>query len=117
MLTDSRGMTAYIKSVPASRVPHCTGVCTNIWHPLVVDSSSVTTKVAGLQARFGTAPLAGGMHQLTVNGHRLYTYVVDKRPGQAYGAGFRTGDATGKVYIWSTVVVPSTAPASIQLGH
>ncbi|MET9019562.1 hypothetical protein ABZV93_06240 [Actinopolymorpha sp. NPDC004070] len=64
---------------------------------------------------FGTLPLPGGQHQLTTNGRRVYTFVVDRLPGQTRGQKFRTSSATGDVYTWSVVVLPSTATATIRL--
>ncbi|WP_092651567.1 hypothetical protein [Actinopolymorpha singaporensis] len=64
---------------------------------------------------FGTLPLPGGLHQLTTNGHRICTFVVNRLPGQTGGQHFLTGSASGDVYTWSVVVVPPTAPATIQL--
>ena len=61
VLTDHRGLTAYVTdSFPASQVvPRCKGVCTNIWHPLVVGSASVRSTVAGVPAiTFETLPAA-----------------------------------------------------------
>ncbi|SFH66999.1 hypothetical protein SAMN05421678_12753 [Actinopolymorpha cephalotaxi] len=118
VLTDSRGLTVYATdSVPASQVvSRCKGVCTNIWRPLVVGSASVRSKVAGVPGEtFGTLPLPGGLHQLTTNGRRVYTFVVDKLPGQTRGQHFLTGTTTGDVYTWSVIVLPSTAPATIPL--
>ena len=68
--------------------------------------------------RFATLPLPRqpGLHQLTVDGRRLYTFVPDVRPGQTRGQEFRTGDtAAGVVYTWKAVVVPASAPTSIPL--
>nr|WP_238344776.1 hypothetical protein [Actinopolymorpha cephalotaxi] len=109
-------MTLYVKnSAPFDRAPHCAGVCTNIWHPVVVGSVKVKPKVAGVPVQFETLPRPGGLHQLAVNGHRLYTFKLDTAPGQTNGQDFQTGGPTGSVYTWSAVVVPSSAPRTILL--
>ena len=39
----------------------------------------------GVPGRVGTIQRTDGSHQLTYNGHPLYTYVGDSAPGQARG--------------------------------
>ncbi|GAA2757608.1 hypothetical protein GCM10009872_29680 [Actinopolymorpha rutila] len=118
VLTDTHGRTVYVDSEPPNaEEPRCAAVCTNIWHPVTVGSAEVRSEAKGVLVRFGTLPLPrqGGLHQLTVDGRRLYTFVPDVRPGQTRGQGFRTGDQAGLVYTWSAVVVPASAPTSIPL--
>ncbi|MFD2077755.1 Predicted lipoprotein with conserved Yx(FWY)xxD motif [Actinopolymorpha cephalotaxi] len=114
LLTDHRGLTVYTNSGPVnSKVGVCTGSCTSVWHPVVVRTGDVADP-GTLGVRIGVADRAGGLHQITVNGHRAFTFVDDK-PGQARGDRFITGGPKGQTYTWRAVVVPKDAPTQVVL--
>jgi predicted lipoprotein with Yx(FWY)xxD motif len=61
----------------------CTGACAKAWPPMLLAKGvMVPTKVAGAMGKFGVVMGAGGTHQLSFNGHPLYTYSGDKKPLQ-----------------------------------
>ena len=114
LLADHRGLTVYTNSGPvSSAVGVCTGSCTSVWHPVVVRSGGLADPDA-LGVRIGVAERPGGLHQITVNGRRAFTF-VDDRPGQARGDQFITGGPKGQTYTWRAVVVSKDAPAQIVL--
>lgn len=57
----------------------CTGACAKAWPPaLLAKGQMAPTKVAGAMGKFGVVMGANGAHQLSFNGHPLYTYSGDK---------------------------------------
>ena len=119
VLTDSRGITLYTNNGPRdSPRPHCVGVCTNVWHPVLINAPAVAPEVSGLPAKFSVLRRPGGQYQLAVNGHRVHTFVGDTKPGEAKGFGFVTGTGTGRqgdLFTWKVIRVPDNAPTSIPL--
>jgi predicted lipoprotein with Yx(FWY)xxD motif len=64
----------------------CKGSCAVIWPPLKIQAGQKPT--AGGLARkrlLGTDPNPGGGHVVTYNHWPLYTYITDRKPGQATG--------------------------------
>ncbi|MFD2077758.1 COG4315 family predicted lipoprotein [Actinopolymorpha cephalotaxi] len=113
LLTDHRGMTIYTNSGPVnSKVPGCTGSCTSVWHPVIVDARELTGP-GSLGVRLTVLERPGGLHQLAVNGHRAYTFVADSGPGQVGGDSFITGGAQNRTYTWRAVRVADAAPTEV----
>jgi predicted lipoprotein with Yx(FWY)xxD motif len=57
---------------------HCTGACAKQWPPLTVAKGTMVAKhVAGVMGTLGQVMRPDGSHQVTLNGHPLYTYVGD----------------------------------------
>jgi predicted lipoprotein with Yx(FWY)xxD motif len=62
----------------------CTGQCARAWPPLLVPAStSIPRSIPGASGRFGIIVRPDGARQLSYNGHALYRYVSDTRPGEA----------------------------------
>ena len=57
------------------------GGCAAYWPPV----TGTTAAGRGLPGKVATITRTGGSHQLTYNGHPLYTYIGDTAPGQAKG--------------------------------
>jgi predicted lipoprotein with Yx(FWY)xxD motif len=87
ILVDSNGMTLYIwdnDTTPGRS--SCTGACAAAWPPL--DVTGAPAVGAGLTASmFSTVIGPNGEKQAAVNGKPLYTWVNDKKPGDATGQG------------------------------
>src|SRR5262245_4580605 len=87
VLVDSNGMTLYlfipdgtgpVSTVPAEFKPN--------WPPVVANGAPLAgTGLDG--AKLGVQPQPDGAHQVTYNGHLLYTFINDKAPGDANGQG------------------------------
>lgn len=58
----------------------CTGSCTAYWPPV-----SPATLASGVAGTLTTITRSDGSKQAVYNGHPLYTYIQDKKPGQATG--------------------------------
>jgi predicted lipoprotein with Yx(FWY)xxD motif len=81
VLTNARGYTLYWFAPDTPSTSHCTSTCAAYWPP-VIGTASTKAVVTGI---FATVKRANGATQVTYNGHPLYTYVGDAKPGQASG--------------------------------
>jgi predicted lipoprotein with Yx(FWY)xxD motif len=88
IVIDAKGRTVYAfdSDTAGSATSACTGGCAGLWPAVTTTSSSPT--VTGLTGAIGTAPAPGGGQQITLDGHRLYTYAGDSGSGQVNGQGF-----------------------------
>jgi predicted lipoprotein with Yx(FWY)xxD motif len=81
VLTNARGYTLYWFAPDTPTASHCSSTCAAYWPP-VIGTASTNSGVAG---NFATVTRSDGAHQVTYDGHPLYTYVGDAAPGQASG--------------------------------
>jgi predicted lipoprotein with Yx(FWY)xxD motif len=81
-----RAVYAFDKDTPGSATSACTGACVALW-PAVTTTAPAPT-VSGVTGTVGTVATADGGKQVTVDGHRLYTYSGDSGSGQTAGQGF-----------------------------
>jgi predicted lipoprotein with Yx(FWY)xxD motif len=82
ILVDSNGMTLYMFLKDNGTTSACTGTCAGNWPALTNASPSAGS---GADASLlGTAP---STNQVTYNGHLLYTFINDKKPGDVNGEG------------------------------
>jgi predicted lipoprotein with Yx(FWY)xxD motif len=88
IVVDRQGRAVYVfdKDTPGAATTACTGQCASLW-PAVTTSSS-TPSVSGVTGDVGTAPGQDGSQQVTLDGHRLYTFSGDSGDGQVNGQGF-----------------------------
>lgn len=88
ILVTSSGMTLYMNTgdTPTSTVCTSASGCTPIWPPLTTTGSPTAGNgvTASMLASF-TRP--DGSHQVTYNGHPLYTFAKDTAAGQVTGEG------------------------------
>jgi predicted lipoprotein with Yx(FWY)xxD motif len=86
ILVDSTGRTLYLFKADVGTNSACTGACANAWPPLL--AAGKPTAGTGLAAsKIATITRSGGNRQVTYNGHPLYLYVGDKKPGDVTGQG------------------------------
>jgi predicted lipoprotein with Yx(FWY)xxD motif len=86
ILVDARGRTLYLFKKDTRGRSGCTGDCAKLWPPLRVGGKP--TAGSGTNAsKLGTISRSDGKRQVTYNGHPLYTFLQDSRPGQANGQG------------------------------
>jgi predicted lipoprotein with Yx(FWY)xxD motif len=88
VVVDGKGRTVYSfdKDTIGAATSACTGVCVGLWPELTTTSSA--PKVSGVTGKVGTAPTTGGARQLTLDGHRLYTFSGDSQSGQVNGEAY-----------------------------
>lgn len=86
VLVDAKGRTLYLFERDKADMSSCTGACQSIWPSLTVQSKPQA--MGGVSAaRLGTIAGPGGKQQVTYNGHALYYYVGDRKPGDTTGEG------------------------------
>lgn len=87
ILVDSKGFTLYDFHKDKGSKSACYGACAGVWPPLTTSGAPQAT--SGAEAsKLGTTERSDGTMQVTYAGHPLYTYVVDKKPGEAKGNDF-----------------------------
>lgn len=85
VLTTPAGFTLYYFTHDTPRSSQCVGPCAAIWHPYTLTG----TQVRAPQGLPGALSLVKDVHgeQVAYQGHLLYTFSGDKKPGQANGQG------------------------------
>jgi predicted lipoprotein with Yx(FWY)xxD motif len=86
ILVDSKGITLYDFVPDKGTTSVCYGACAALWPPLITKGKPV----AGPGARaslLGTTKRKDGKLEVTYNGHPLYYFVTDRKPGQTTGQG------------------------------
>jgi predicted lipoprotein with Yx(FWY)xxD motif len=86
VLVDAKGRTLYLFEADTPNKSNCSAACLSIWPPLTSAAKPNATGGA-LAAKIGTIPASGGNGVVTYNGHPLYYYVGDQKPGDAKGQG------------------------------
>jgi predicted lipoprotein with Yx(FWY)xxD motif len=105
LLTTTGGRTLYALSAEKKGKFICTVAsgCTEIWKPLTVASG--VTPQGPSPLKLGTIHRPEGTVQVTYQGHPLYTFAADKKPGQVKGEGLKD------VGTWHAVFVPAGNPS------
>ena len=86
IVVDSRGITLYDFPADKGIVSSCYGACAALWPPLVTKGKPIAGP--GVKASLlGTTKRKDGKLEVTYNGHPLYYFVSDRRPGQTTGQG------------------------------
>lgn len=99
MLVDGSGRTLYLFEKDKTNMSNCSGACLSIWPPL--DASSKPQAKGGVVAsKVGLITGADGKSQVAYNGHPLYYYAADQKPGDAQGQGLNQFGA--KWYVLAT---------------
>ena len=86
ILVNANGRTLYLFKADVGMQSACTGACATAWPPLL--ATRTPTDGAGLTAsKLGTITRSDGTKQVTYNGHPLYLFRKDKKPGDVNGQG------------------------------
>lgn len=86
ILVDSQGHTLYLFEKDTGTKSTCTGACAEQWPPLGASGKPVVG--SGLSAsKIGTTPRSDGAAEVTYNGHPLYLFAGDSKPGDTNGQG------------------------------
>lgn len=84
VLVDSEGMTLYDFHKDKGTTSSCYGPCAEGWPPMLTEGEPTVGNGASA-SMLGTTERKDGTTQVTYNGHPLYTFVEDKKPGEANG--------------------------------
>jgi predicted lipoprotein with Yx(FWY)xxD motif len=86
ILVDSAGRTLYLFKADSDTSSACSGACAIAWPPLRTGATPIAASGANA-ALVGTIKRSDGARQVTYNGHPLYTFVKDHKPGDVNGQG------------------------------
>ncbi len=105
ILTDNHGMSLYYFDLDTPTTVACSGICTQDWPPFLLgqgDPGSATPLAGVLSA----ARTANG-RQVLYNGHPLYHFAGDAKPGDTTGDGI-----SGKWHVATSDTPAATSPTS-----
>jgi predicted lipoprotein with Yx(FWY)xxD motif len=84
VLVDSKGRTAYLFEKDTGPKSTCSGACATEWPPITTNGKPSAGN--GVTASMiGTTKRSDGKTQVTYNGHPLYLFEADEKPGDAAG--------------------------------
>jgi predicted lipoprotein with Yx(FWY)xxD motif len=113
ILVNSKGRTIYLFKKDTGTKSTCTGACATDWPPVRVSGKPTVGK--GLKAsKVGTTARSDGKPQVTYNGHPLYLFSGDSKPGDTNGQGLSAFGA--KWYVVSPAGNQITSQASSSSG-
>jgi predicted lipoprotein with Yx(FWY)xxD motif len=95
ILVDAKGMSLYYLSSDTATSSACTGGCAGAWPPLL--GAVAPTAPASVTGKLATVKTANGS-QVSYNGHFLYRFGVDSKPGDVQGEG-RNGPQNGAWHV------------------
>ncbi len=86
ILTDTQGMTLYIRKSDMPGMSTCSGQCATTWPPFQPPSGNLVAP-SGASGKLGTSTRDDGSKQVTYNDMPLYHYAQDTAPGDTKGQG------------------------------
>ncbi|HLI68414.1 MAG TPA: hypothetical protein VKV19_01535 [Ktedonobacteraceae bacterium] len=87
VLTTNNGFLLYYYRKDSMDVSTCSGACAQTWPPLLAPQGMLTvTSSVKLPRQLSVHPTVNG-NQVCYDGHPLYTYVGDTKPGEFTGRG------------------------------
>jgi predicted lipoprotein with Yx(FWY)xxD motif len=86
ILVDSQGRTLYLFQQDEGTRSECSGPCASLWPPLRANGKPTVGGEANA-SMVGTTARSDGKPQVTYNGHPLYLYSGDQKPGDTNGQG------------------------------
>jgi predicted lipoprotein with Yx(FWY)xxD motif len=86
VLVDSKGRTLYLFKRDKDTKSTCAGACADAWPPLRASGKPTAGGDAKVSKLSSTTRSDGGL-QIVYNGHPLYLYQGDDKPGDANGQG------------------------------
>jgi predicted lipoprotein with Yx(FWY)xxD motif len=93
ILIDSDARSLYLFGADQGTTSECTGDCAVQWPPVLASSTPLVG--SGLNASMtGTTMRPDGTGQVTYNGHPLYEFLGDQKPGDTKGEGLNVFGGT-----------------------
>jgi predicted lipoprotein with Yx(FWY)xxD motif len=86
VLVDSKGRTLYLFKKDKGTKSACSGPCASAWPPIQVNGKATAAGDAKA-SKIATTTRSDGTSQIVYNGHPLYRYQGDDKPGDATGQG------------------------------
>jgi predicted lipoprotein with Yx(FWY)xxD motif len=124
ILVNAAGRTLYLFKADSGTTSTCTAACATAWPPLRTTGNPIASGGASATL-LGTTPRSDGAAQVTYNGHPLYYYIGDKKPGDvtgqglvAFGAAWYVVSPSGKQITGKSTSVPAgNAGGSVPAGN
>uniref|UniRef100_A0AAU2VLG6 Lipoprotein n=1 Tax=Streptomyces sp. NBC_00008 TaxID=2903610 RepID=A0AAU2VLG6_9ACTN len=117
-LVTEKKMTLYVFDKDTRNKSACTGDCAKAWPPLL-DKKTPTAGTGVSSKLLRTTTRADGKKQVTYNGHPLYLFDEDKKPGDAkgqgvnaFGAKWYVVNAKGKQVTTTATATPTSSSSS-----
>ena len=86
ILVDGPGRTLYLFEKDTGTASTCDGACASSWPPFTTTGNPLAGDGA-LAGKLGTTKRTDGKIEVTYNGHPLYYYAGDTKPGDTTGQG------------------------------
>jgi predicted lipoprotein with Yx(FWY)xxD motif len=86
ILVDGSGRTLYLFEADSTKAATCSRACAQAWPPFLT-SGSPHVGSGVTQSLLGTMTRSDGTRQVTYNGHPLYYFADDTKPGNTNGEG------------------------------
>ncbi|MFJ2633867.1 hypothetical protein ACIO6U_18260 [Streptomyces sp. NPDC087422] len=124
ILVDASGRTLYLFKADTGKTSTCNGSCTRAWPPQTTTGKPHNSGVTA--SMVGTSTRSDHSTQVTYNGHPLYYFAKDTKPGETNGQGLNEFGALWYVVspsgnavttAASTSASPSTGSASGGGGY
>jgi predicted lipoprotein with Yx(FWY)xxD motif len=107
ILTTSAGRTLYYLASDSASDSTCTGACTATWPPLIFAGGKLDS-ASPLSGQLLVIDDANGA-QVTYNGHPLYTFSGDAKPGDTNGEGIQN--------VWHVIMPDTPAQTPVPTGY
>jgi predicted lipoprotein with Yx(FWY)xxD motif len=87
VLVTPDGYTLYVFAADPPNKSTCYKTCAKFWPPVLVAKGTQPAAIAGVPGTFGVTVRTDGTQQLTYDHAPLYTFLLDKKPGDMKGQG------------------------------
>jgi len=116
ILVNGKGHTLYLFQADKTTKSTCNGDCAKQWPPLTVNGKP--TAGSGVKGNLlSTTTRSDGSKQVTYNGHPLYTFSGDQKPGQTNGQGLNAFGAQWFVLGTNGKQITTTTSSPPQNGY
>jgi predicted lipoprotein with Yx(FWY)xxD motif len=86
-LVDAKGRTLYLFEADKPNVSNCSSACLSIWPAFSATGKAPVVKGGSVAGKLGVTKPGNGKSIVTYNGHPLYYYAGDQKPGDTTGQG------------------------------
>jgi predicted lipoprotein with Yx(FWY)xxD motif len=112
VLANAKGFALYWFVPDTSTKSNCNGQCATFWPPV----KGPVSAGSGVTGTLGTITRADGSTQATWNGHPLYTYKADTKPGEDTGNGLNASGGVWHVVTLTNAPAPASKKSSSSSG-
>jgi predicted lipoprotein with Yx(FWY)xxD motif len=99
----------YVNNVDRLTRIQCASACLAVWKPVEVAGDAVPAKLPGINGTFTVVKRPGGVKQLALTGHPLYTFTKDTKPKSASG-NMSTDAFGGRHFSWHVATATGAMP-------